>query len=511
MEANLIAQIDQFAVSHPDKSAYDYLGTENTYGDLKKYSDALADYILKMDLPAKAPIVVFGGQTFEMIAAFLGVVKSGHSYVPVDVNSSLSRLESINEIGKPALYIQVEDLPADMPAVKSITKAELNDIYTHGEFSDETNSTSFVDGDDTFYIIFTSGTTGKPKGVQISHDNLKSYVNWMHSDDFGIKADGICLSQAPYSFDLSVMDLYPTLTAGGKLAVLPKKTTDNFKELFEVLPKLHINEWVSTPSFMDICLLQPTFDEKHMPELTHFLFCGEELTHSTAANLKKRFPHARIFNTYGPTETTVAVTQVEITDEVLANYKRLPIGTPKADTRIILVDDDVHQVGDHDEGEIVIAGPSVSKGYINNPEKTAKAFLEIEGTPAYRTGDLGQFDENGQLLYKGRMDFQVKVHGFRIELEDVDHHLGQVSLISQATTVPKYDKNHKVSQLIAYIVPEDNDYEDEFKLTQAIKKELQEIMMAYMMPQRFVYVDSLPLTPNGKIDRKSLMKEVNNE
>ena len=117
MEANLIAQIDQFAVSHPDKAAYDYLGTENTYGDLKKYSDALADYILKMDLPAKAPIVVFGGQTFEMIAAFLGVVKSGHSYVPVDVNSSLSRLESINEIGKPALYIQVEDLPADMPAV----------------------------------------------------------------------------------------------------------------------------------------------------------------------------------------------------------------------------------------------------------------------------------------------------------------------------------------------------------------------------------------------------------
>ena len=125
MEANLIAQIDQFAVNHPDKAAYDYLGTENTYGDLKKYSDALADYILKMDLPAKAPIVVFGGQTFEMIAAFLGVVKSGHSYVPVDVNSSLSRLESINEIGKPALYIQVEDLPADM-AVKSITKAELN-------------------------------------------------------------------------------------------------------------------------------------------------------------------------------------------------------------------------------------------------------------------------------------------------------------------------------------------------------------------------------------------------
>lgn len=509
MEQNLIATIDNFAVKHPDKIAYNYLGTTNTYSDLKKYSDALADYLLKLDLPKDQPIVVFGGQTFEMIATFLGVVKSGHAYIPVDTNSSLARLESINEIGQPAMFIQVEELPAEMKQVKNITQAQLNDIFTHGSFTEDIDETTFVNGNDTFYIIFTSGTTGKPKGVQISHDNLVSYVDWMHSDDFDIKSDGICLSQAPYSFDLSVMDLYPTLTAGGQLAVLPKETTENFKQLFEVLPKLHINEWVSTPSFMDICLLQPTFDETHMPELSHFVFCGEELTHATAANLKQRFPHARIFNTYGPTETTVAVTQVEITDEILEKYQRLPIGKPKADTRIVLVDEDTHEVGELDEGEIVIAGPSVSKGYINNPEKTANAFLQVEGMNAYKTGDLGQFDENGQLLYKGRLDFQVKLHGFRIELEDVDHHLGQVSLISQATTVPKYDKNHKVSQLIAYIVPEENDFDDEFKLTQAIKEELQEIMMSYMMPQRFVYVDSLPLTPNGKIDRKSLMKEVN--
>lgn len=113
------------------------------------------------------------------------------------------------------------------------------------------------------------------------------------------------------------------------------------------------------------------------------------------------------------------------------------------------------------------------------------------------------------MLYKGRIDFQVKLHGFRIELEDVDHHLDRVSLVSQATTVPKYDKNHKVQQLIAYVVAKENDFEDEFKLTQAIKKELNETMMSYMMPQRFIYVDSLPLTNNGKIDRKSLMKEVN--
>lgn len=508
MEQNLIGQIDEIAVKNPDKVVYNYLGTTNTYGDLKKYSDALADHLIQMNLPHNTPIVVFGRQTFAMVAAFLGVVKAGHAYIPVDTHSSLSRLESIDEIGKPAMYIAVDELPTEMGYVKQLTSAELNDIYTHGAFKEEIAPDYFVSDNDTFYIIFTSGTTGKPKGVQISHDNLKSYVNWMHHD-FGIKPNGICLSQAPYSFDLSVMDLYPTLTNGGQLAVLPKETTENFKELFEVLPQLHIDEWVSTPSFMDICLLQPTFDEAHMPELSHFLFCGEELTHSTAATLKQRFPHAHIFNTYGPTETTVAVTQVEITDEILAQYKRLPIGKPKEDTKIYLFNNEGHQVAAGQDGEIVIAGPSVSKGYINNPEKTAKAFLTTDGIPAYKTGDLGQFDDHGQLLYKGRLDFQIKLHGFRIELEDVDHHLDQVSLVSQATTVPKYDKNDKVSQLIAYIVPEKNKYKDNFELTQAIKAELHETMMSYMMPQRFVYVDSLPLTTNGKIDRKSLMKEVN--
>ena len=125
---------------------------------------------------------------------------------------------------------------------------------------------------------------------------------------------------------------------------------------------------------------------------------------------------------------------------------------------------------------------------------------------------LGQFDENGQLLYKGRIDFQVKLHGFRIELEDVDHHLDKVSYVTQATTVPRYDKDHKVSQLVAYIVKDQaktKDFASDFKLTQAIKKELLETMMSYMMPQKFVYVEKLPLTPNGKIDRKKLMKEVN--
>jgi D-alanine--poly(phosphoribitol) ligase subunit 1 len=241
------------------------------------------------------------------------------------------------------------------------------------------------------------------------------------------------------------------------------------------------------------------------------LFCGEELTHKTAATLKKRFPDARIFNTYGPTETCVAVTQIEITDAALAQYDRLPIGYAKADTRILVVDENGEAVPNGTEGELIIAGPSVSKGYLNNSEKTAKAFFELDGQPAYHSGDIGTMDADGLFRYRGRVDFQIKMHGYRIELEEVDHFLAQQQHIKQAVAVPKYDKEHKVTQMIAYVVPKPNDFESDFALTTAIKKDLQGMMMEYMIPQRFVYQTSLPLTPNGKIDVKSIIKEVNPE
>ena len=363
----------------------------------------------------------------------------------------------------------------------------------------------YVKGDDDFYVIFTSGTTGKPKGVRIAHDDLASFVDWMDRD-FGLEKGQTALSQAPYSFDLSVMDLYPTLTNGGKLEVLPKETTDNFKQLFSRLPEMKVNTWVSTPSFADICLLSKEFDEKHLPDLKRFMFCGEELTHQTAQRLRERFPNAQVFNTYGPTEATVAVITTPEGRPLYCGNANAPSSNG---SMCDVLDENGNEAEAGKAGEITIVGAGVSKGYLNNPEKTDQAFFEYEGKRAYRTGDLGRFDSNGQLMYMGRLDFQVKLHGYRIELEDVDQCLSHVSLVERAATVPRYDGNHKVSQLIAYVVLKNAEPENDFKMTQAIKEELKETMMPYMMPQRFVYVETLPLTQNGKVDRKSLMKEVN--
>lgn len=503
MIKDIIKKIDEIATSDPDRIAYDYLGQTNTYGDLKKRSDAWAHKIASLDIPGKAPIMIWGGQNFEMVASFLGCVKSGHAYIPIASYSNAERLTMIQDVSKSVVVLAIDELPdIDLNGVQVVNPDEVED----GNYDiDEKN---FVEDDDNFYIIFTSGTTGKPKGVQISHKNLLSFVNW-ELTDFDLPENPSFLAQAPYSFDLSVMSLYPALVAGGKLVVLPHDVTQNFAQLFATLPKLQFNVWVSTPSFAQMCFLDRTFDGEHHPDLTHFLFCGEELPHSEAAMLKKKFPNSHIFNTYGPTETTVAVTQVEITDEVLEKYDRLPIGRAKEDTRITI---DTSKGDKPGEGEIVIEGPSVSKGYMNNPEKTEAAFFKKDGDEylSYRTGDAGFFDGD-MLFYRGRIDFQIKFNGYRIELEEINFYLTKNDLVRYGVAAPKYNKDHTVKQIVAEIELKDGvrrKYSDA-ELTKLIREDLAKNVMPYMIPQRYVYRDALPISQNGKVDIKAVIKEVN--
>lgn len=503
MIKDIIKKIDEIATSDPDRIAYDYLGQTNTYGDLKKRSDAWAHKIASLDIPGKAPIMIWGGQNFEMVASFLGCVKSGHAYIPIASYSNAERLTMIQDVSKSVVVLAIDELPdIDLNGVQVVKPDEVED----GNYDiDEKN---FVEDDDNFYIIFTSGTTGKPKGVQISHKNLLSFVNW-ELTDFDLPENPSFLAQAPYSFDLSVMSLYPALVAGGKLVVLPHDVTQNFAQLFATLPKLQFNVWVSTPSFAQMCFLDRTFDSEHHPDLTHFLFCGEELPHSEAAMLKKKFPNSHIFNTYGPTETTVAVTQVEITDEVLEKYDRLPIGRAKEDTRITI---DTSKGDKPGEGEIIIEGPSVSKGYMNNPEKTEAAFFKKDGDEylSYRTGDAGFFDGD-MLFYRGRIDFQIKFNGYRIELEEINFYLTKNDLVRYGVAAPKYNKDHTVKQIVAEIELKDGvrrKYSDA-ELTKLIREDLAKNVMPYMIPQRYVYRDALPISQNGKVDIKAVIKEVN--
>ena len=507
---DMIEAIEHFAQVQPDFPVYDILGQVHTYGDLKKDSDSLAAQIDRLGLPDKSPVVVFGGQEYEMLATFVALTKSGHAYIPIDSHSALERVAAIVEVAEPSLIIAINDFPLVDVAAPIFSAEQVQTAFGEGASYELSHP---VQGDDNYYIIFTSGTTGKPKGVQISHNNLLSFTNWMITDkEFATPARPQMLAQPPYSFDLSVMYWAPTLALGGTLFALPSAVTQDFKQLFETILSLPIAIWTSTPSFADMALLSDDFNSQKLPQLTHFYFDGEELTVKTAQKLRDRFPQARIINAYGPTEATVALSAVAVTDEMLQNCKRLPIGYTKADSPTFVIDEEGQKVPNGQQGEIIVCGPAVSKGYLNNPEKTAEAFFEFEGLPAYHTGDVGSMTDEGLLLYGGRMDFQIKFNGFRIELEDVSQNLNKSKYVESAVAVPRYNKDHKVQNLLAYVILKDGvaeQFEREIDITKAIKEDLQDIMMSYMMPSKFLYRETLPLTPNGKIDIKGLISEVN--
>ena len=505
---NLIWSIDQVASQHPTTIAYDEMGRLNTYQDLKNYSDALATWLDQNSaLDLHQPILFYGDHQFTMVAGFIGSLKAGHSYIPVETGTASTRLASIIETGQPGLVVAIDDFPAGEVNYNGpvLTSDQLTEIMHHQV---NYQLDHVVDGDQLFYILFTSGTTGSPKGVEISHDNINSFARWMLSDDFKIPQGQTFLGQPPYSFDLSGMFWLPALLSGGTIRALPSEVVKNFGQLFTVLPSLDLNVYVSTPSLADMLMLSPDFSEAKMPGLTHFLFCGEELTVNTAKRLKERFPHAHIFNTYGPTEAAVAITSVEITQEMVDTLKRLPVGKVKANTTTSIWDGDQEITTPKTEGELVITGDSVARGYLNNPTKTQQNFFKLNGIQSYRTGDAAMIDEDGMHYIVGRMDFQIKLHGFRIELDEVRSSIETSPLVKQAVAVPKYDANHRATHLIAYIIPNDP-VDDEAEFTKALRNDLKDRVMEYMMPTQFVYVDDFPKSANGKIAIKQMIAEAN--
>jgi D-alanine--poly(phosphoribitol) ligase subunit 1 len=501
----ILNTIKDIALTQPETLAFISSNKTITYNDLWKNSDQIAAFILNLDLKRSSPVLVYGHMEPEMLISFIGSVKTGHPYIPVDCSIPLERIVKIVESSQTELIINVTNQPLvlDDLAVRIVNHDE---IMMKPQSQVEISSDHWVKGEENFYIIYTSGSTGNPKGVQISANNLQSFVNWM-VEDFPIKGQLRFLNQAPFSFDLSVMDLYPALTSGGTIFAINKEMIAKPKILFEAFAESNIQVWTSTPSFVQMCLMDPSFNENLLPNLTVFLFCGEILPAVICQQLMERFPKAKIFNTYGPTEATVAVTSIEVSPELLNEYTSLPVGRIKTDSRILLVDENGNEVPNDEKGEIILVGPSVSKGYLGQQELTNKAFFKYDGEQAYKTGDAGYKNHEGLLFYKGRMDFQIKLHGYRMELEEIEYHIAKSKYVKTVVVIPIY-QNDKIEYLSASIVPEQHGFEKDYQLTGAIKKELANVLPVYMIPRKFSYHEELPITSNGKIDRKQIREMV---
>src|SRR5437660_2668522 len=376
---DLIERIDGWGAVAPEATAHISDRKTLTYGQLRRRSDALASYLTERFGDDRSPIAVLGHREPEMLIAFLGAVKSCRPYVPLDAALPQQRIDKILATSGAALVLTPED-------VRQLPESQMR-CPSRG-----------LQGDGPFYVLFTSGSTGEPKGVIITLACLEHFVSWMLAEQQFAERAEVFLNQAPFSFDLSVMDLYCSLATGGTLFSVNRDLIENPKQLYRALANSGVTTWISTPSFARMCLVEQKFTEAMLPRARRFLFCGETLAPQTAAELLGRFPRAQVWNMYGPTEATVATTSIRIDDSILQRYSALPVGRAMPGTQILVVDQNCHELPANERGGIIIAGPNVSPGYIGRPDLTARALFERRGQRAYRTGDLGRF-RDGLLFF----------------------------------------------------------------------------------------------------------------
>lgn len=526
----LSKKINNWAIICPERVAHRHADTVLTYGALESGSNSAAFWLNEQDnvrgIARQTPVVIYGHKENEMLVLFRACSKAGHPYIPVDSSVPTERLRQIIAASGARVVLSPQQVPEEISTTRVIIEEKISlgeqDTILNKYQVEVPPSSWQVQLDEVYYIIYTSGSTGVPKGVQITLRALESFLNWVNTAYQPQERNEVFLNQAPFSFDLSVMDLYMSLSTGGTLWSVDKDQIANPKELFSSFANSKISYWVSTPSFAEVCLMDRSFNETLLPNVKRFLFCGEILTHDCATKLIHRFPGAKVENLYGPTEATVAVTTLTITQDILSGFNPLPVGRVKPDARLLICEADQltaeitsgkgtlahrpEELAEGEAGELIIAGPNVSVGYLNNLEQTARAFFnwQEDGVTwnAYRTGDAGLF-KDGLLFYQGRLDFQVKLHGYRIELGEIEENLRRIPMVDNVVVLP-IERRGKVEYLQAFIAvgkPVQNEYEAVLALREDLRKHLPE----YMIPRRFKFLEKMPITPNGKVDRRALL------
>lgn len=491
-----IKYFEEQAEKTPDEIAIVFENKKMTYRELNEKANSLAYLLRENEVTNNTVVGILLERSFEMLISMLAVLKSGGSYIPIASDYPKDRIEYMLEDSEATIILTSQN--RRNLADKKLINVKDKKIYEeHKE-----NLENISKPEDLSYLIYTSGSTGTPKGVMLKQKNLSNFYNSMKNIIEYLK-DGKnhkILSITTVSFDIFAFETLMSLTSGLTVYLTSENGQKMTSEIERIIKENSVEIMQTTPSVMKFHL-ENLNNKDSLKSLKYIMLAGEPLSKSLVDKIKEIVPDVTIYNGYGPSETTIFSAVGNAT-----NQEEVTIGTPINNTQIYILNKNKKVLPQGTRGELYISGDGVGKGYMNKEEQTNSNFIPnpfIAGKIMYKVGDLGSFDDKGEITCYGRVDNQVKIRGLRIELQEIEKRIQSVYNIHDCVVVKKVVKGKDA--LCAYYV------ERGHVIKSVLKSVLYSKLPEYMVPQYFVKMDQLPHTPNGKVDRKALPDPVIDE
>ena len=478
--------------TYPNHEALVVDGQALTYSEAEKKILSLANGLNDLLEDQETSVAICGYRSMDKYLSLYTTLATGRYYIPINPLAPAERNLKMLKTAECKTVIvcsealeQAKELKHLEPGLKFVVIDEpLSELDGFLISSDSAPLSPLPPASRYAYALFTSGSSGEPKGVLVTQNNVLTYVDNI-TERFELKDSDRFAQMVDLTFDLSAHDIFCSARVGAALYVVPPKeklAPGNF------LKKNQITTWLAVPSVSHLMGKLKQLKENHYSDLRLCFFCGEALLESTAMQWQKALAQGDVINIYGPTEATIAITHYNVPkEEIKSRNGIVSIGQIFGDHEAIL-----------DEGELLLKGPQVSAGYLNNPEATQKNFVSED---TYRTGDIVERDDDGDLFFIQRKDLQVKVRGHRIELPEIEHHLQKLTGASVVATVVAQNQERMAEELVSFIYPPSiNDMWSEMQ----IKEKAQGVLPDYMIPKKVIFCEELPFNKNDKLDRKQL-------